>query len=222
MKKKQIVVIGLGRFGASVAKNLYDLGYEVLAIDSREDAIQEIADNVTHAVQADSTDEKSLKELGLGNFDVAIIGIGSDVQSNIMTTIIVKELGVKYVIAKADSDLHAKVLRKIGADRIVFPERDMGARVANNLFSASILDYIELSKNYKIFEIVALDEWVGKALYEINMRATYGINIIAIKNGDSVNVSPGANDIIHKGDLLIIIGSTEGISKFNGNYSIWQ
>ncbi|HBM79335.1 MAG TPA: potassium transporter Trk, partial [Clostridiaceae bacterium] len=115
MKKKQIVVIGLGRFGASVAKNLYDLGYEVLAIDSREDAIQEIADNVTHAVQADSTDEKSLKELGLGNFDVAIIGIGSDVQSNIMTTIIVKELGVKYVIAKADSDLHAKVLRKIGA-----------------------------------------------------------------------------------------------------------
>ncbi len=222
MKKKQIVVIGLGRFGASVAKNLYDLGYEVLAIDSREDAIQEIADNVTHAVQADSTDEKSLKELGLGNFDVAIIGIGSDVQSNIMTTIIVKELGVKYVIAKADSDLHAKVLRKIGADRIVFPERDMGARVANNLFSASILDYIELSKNYKIFEIVALDEWVGKALYEINMRANYGINIIAIKNGDSVNVSPGANDIIHKGDLLIIIGSTEGISKFNGNYSIWQ
>ena len=161
---KQFVVIGLGRFGESVAKTLYSLGHEVLAIDMDEDSVQEIADNVTHAVQMDATDESALKTLGLRNFDVAVVTIGSNIQASVMITLLVKELGVKYIIAKGQSDLHAKVLYKIGADRVVLPEKDMGVRVAHNLVSASILDFIELSPDYSIMELRVLNEWDGKSL----------------------------------------------------------
>ena len=135
MSKKQFVVIGLGRFGSSIAKTLYSLGNEVLAIDSDEEVVQSIADSVTQAIQAEATDEATLKSLGIRNFDVAVVTVGTDVQSSIMITLLVKELGIKYVVAKAQNELHAKVLYKIGADRVVFPERDMGIRVAHNLCS---------------------------------------------------------------------------------------
>ena len=144
MSNKQFVIIGLGRFGSSIAKTLYSLGNDVLAIDKDEDIVQEIADSVTHAVQLDATDENALRSLGIRNFDVAVVTIGDNIQSSIMATLLVKELGVKYIIAKGHSDLHAKVLYKIGADRVVLPEKDMGIRVAHNLVSANILDYIEL------------------------------------------------------------------------------
>ncbi|MEL5900799.1 TrkA family potassium uptake protein, partial [Clostridium sporogenes] len=140
MGRKQFVVIGLGRFGTSVAKTLYTLGNDVLAIDSSEDIVQSIADSVTHSVQIDATDENSLRSLGIRNFDVAVITIGSDIQASTMATLLVKEMGVKYIIAKANTEIHAKVLYKIGADRVVFPERDMGVRVAHNLVSTNILD----------------------------------------------------------------------------------
>jgi trk system potassium uptake protein len=212
MRKKEFVVIGLGRFGSSVAKTLYAHGSNVLAIDSDEAAIQKISDDVTKAVQMDATDESSLKSLGIRNFDVAVISIGSDIQSSIVITLLVKEMGVKYIIAKAHNDMHAKILYKIGADRVVLPEKDMGARVAHNLISSGILDYIELSQDYSIAEIVSPQEWNGKTLVELNLRATYGINVMAIKRENIVNISPGANEQLESGDILVAIGGTNELS----------
>lgn len=210
---KQFVVIGCGRFGTSVAKTLYNQGHDVLAIDSDEEIVQEISDSVTYAAQADVEDEGALKSLGIRNFDVAVISIGSNIQASIMATLIVKEMGVKTVIAKAQNNVHAKVLYKIGADKVVFPERDMGVRVAHNLVSANILDYIELSPDYSIVEIAAIDEWENKTLKELRLPTKYGINIMAIKQTDSMNVSPKADDIIKSGDILIVLGSNQDLNK---------
>lgn len=213
---KQFVVIGLGRFGESVAKTLYSLGHEVLAIDMDEDSVQEIADNVTHAVQMDATDESALKTLGLRNFDVAVVTIGSNIQASVMITLLVKELGVKYIIAKGQSDLHAKVLYKIGADRVILPEKDMGVRVAHNLVSSSILDYIELSPDYSIMEIEALDEWQDKTLRDLKLRSKYGINVMAIKKGDEINLTPSADDTVESKDIIVAIGSAQDLANLEG------
>ncbi len=210
---KQYVVIGCGRFGSSVARTLYNMGHDVLAIDSSKEIIQYISEEVTHAIQADATDENVLKSLGIRNFDVAIITIGSNIQASIMTTLMAKELGVKYVVAKAHSEIHAKLLFKIGADRVVFPERDMGIRVAHNLVSGNILDYIELSPEYSIIEITAPSEWIGKTLLDLNVRSKYGINVMAIKHDSQINISPTATDCIKDGDILVVIGRNKDLEK---------
>ena len=214
MSKKQFVIIGLGRFGSSIAKTIYNLGHDVLAIDSDEDKIQEIVDNVTHAVQMDATDENALKTLGIRNFDVAVVTIGSNIQASIMVTLLVKELGVKYIVAKGTSDLQAKVLYKIGADRVILPEQDMGTRVAHNLVSANILDYIELSSEYSMEEIEPLNEWYNKSLKDTKIRAHYGINVVAIKSEHNIKVSPSADYVIKDKDVLVALGSSEDLSKF--------
>ncbi|WP_194190585.1 potassium channel family protein [Clostridium chrysemydis] len=216
MAKRQFVVIGLGRFGSSVAETLYGLGNDVLVIDKDEDLIQDISDKVTHAVQMDATDENALRSLGLRNFDVAVVTIGSNIQASVMVTLLVKELGVRYIIAKGNSDLHAKVLYKIGADRVILPEKDMGVRVAHNLVSESILDFIELSPDYSIMEIESLEEWTGSTLGELKLRSKYGINVMAIKRGDEINLSPLADDVVEAKDILIAIGSAEDLSKLEG------
>ncbi|TYP49815.1 potassium channel family protein [Thermosediminibacter litoriperuensis] len=214
---KQFVVIGLGRFGSSVAKTLYKLGYDVLGIDSNEEIVQSLVDSITHAVQADATDENTLKALGVRNFDVGIVSIGDDIQASILVTLILKELGLKYVVAKAQNDLHGKVLYKIGADRVVFPERDMGIRVAHNLVSSNILDYIELSPDFSIVEIQALPEWYDKTLRELDMRGRHGLNVMAIKRDEDVIVSPGAEDFIKKGDILVVVGHNKDIKKLENH-----
>ena len=216
MSKKQFVVIGLGRFGSSIATTLYSLGNDVLVIDKNEDLIQDIASEVTHAVQADATDENALKSLGIRNFDVAIISIGGDIQSSVMATLIVRELGVKYIIAKGNGELHAKVLYKIGADRVVLPEKDMGVRVAHNIISSSILDYIELSSDYSIMEVKAFKDWVGKDLKSLDLRKKYGINVIAIKTGEKINLNPAADDIVCKDHVIVAIGSAEALNSLEG------
>lgn len=210
---KQFAVIGCGRFGSSVARSLFSLGYDVLAIDQDEEKIQEISDSVTHAVQADVIDESTLKALGIRNFDVVVVSIGSDLQASIMATLIAKELGVKTVIAKAQNELHGKVLYKIGADRVVFPERDMGVRVAHNLVSSSILDYIELAPDYSIVEIAAFPEWENKTLKELRLPTKFGVSVMAIKRDDEVNISPYADDMILKDDVLIVVGSNQDLKK---------
>jgi trk system potassium uptake protein TrkA len=210
---KQFAVLGLGRFGSSIARTLYSLGHDVLAVDEREEAVQGILDSVTHAVQADATDESTLRSLGLRNFDVAIVAIGSNIQSSILISLIVKELGVKHVVAKAQSELHAKLLYKIGADRVVFPERDMGLRVAHNLVSSNVLDFIELSSDYSIVEVAALNEWKGKTIKDLDIRRKYGLNIIAIKRNGEMNVSPQAEDTIEENDVLVVVGDNEGITR---------
>jgi trk system potassium uptake protein TrkA len=213
--KKQFVVIGLGRFGSSLARTLYSLGHEVLAVDENEEAVQEIVEHVTHAVQADATDESSLNALGIRNFDVAVIAIGNDMQASILVTLMMKELGLKYVVSKAMNDLHAKVLYKIGADRVVFPEREMGVKIANNLISSNILEYIELSDDYSIVETQTLSEWIGKNLVEINMRAKFGVNVMAIKRNSKINISPKADDVIEEGDTLIVVGKNDDLSRLS-------
>ena len=213
MAKKQFVIIGLGRFGTSVAKTLYELGNDVLAIDKDAEVVQEIAEYVTHAVVMDATDETALNNLGIRNFDVAVIAIGANIQSSIMTTLLVKEAGVNYIVAKGNNELHAKVLYKTGADKVILPEKDMGIRVAHNIVSANILDYIELASNCSIMQIEALDKWCEKSIIELNIRNKYGINIIAIKTGDDINVSPSPDTKIKKNDILIAIGKDKNLEK---------
>lgn len=212
---KQFVVIGIGRFGKAVAERLCALGHEVLAIDTDEEAIQKISEKVTHAVTADATDESVLKSLGVRNFDVGVVSISSDIQSSIITTLMLKELGVGYVVAKAKDETHAKVLLKIVADRVVFPERDMGERVAHNLIANNILEYIELSPEYSILEFAVLQNWAGKDLRDLNLRAKYGVTVVAIRNtnDDKINVSPKADNKIKEGDILIVIGSNNDLKK---------
>jgi len=216
MAKKQFVIIGLGRFGSSIAKTVYNLGHDVLAIDISEDKIQEIVDNVTHAVQLDATDENALRTLGIRNFDVAVVTIGSNIQASIMVTLLVKEMGVKYILAKGNSELQAKVLYKIGADRVILPEQDMGTRVAHNLVASNILDYIELSSEYSMIEIEPLKEWYNKSLKDTRIRADYGINVVAIKTEHNINVSPSADYVIKDKDVLVALGSSEDLGKFEG------
>ena len=213
--KKQYVIIGCGRFGTSVANKLTEFGSEVMVIDKNEDIIQQLSDTVTYAVQADPTDENTLKSLGIRNFDVAIVAIGEDIQASILVTLMIKELGVKHIIAKAQNDLHAKVLYRIGADRVVFPEREMGIRVAKNLISENVLDFIELAPEYSIVEVIALEEWIGKSLKELNIRARHGINVMAIKNGLNININVDADEVIKKGDILVVIGHNDDINKLN-------
>lgn len=210
---KSFAIIGCGRFGSAVAKTLFDLGNEVLAIDGDMDVVDNIAGYVTHAIQADVMDEGVLKELGLSNFDVVIVSIGSDLQASIMATLIVKELGVSKIVAKAQSELHGKVLKKIGADKVIFPERDMGVRVAHNLTSNSIVDYIELSPDYSILEIEAIPRWFDNSLEDLRLRNKYQVTVMAVKRGEEVNVSPGPKYKIQKGDILVALGASEAINK---------
>lgn len=214
---KQFIIIGIGKFGESIATNLYKMGHDVLAVDIDEERVQYIANKVTHAVQADATEEGTLEALGVKHFDGAVVTIGESVQASILITMLCKELGIRHVLAKAQNELHAKVLYKIGADRVVFPERDMGLRVAHSLVSSSYLDYIELTPDYSIVELKAAKDWQGKSLKDLNIRAKYGINIMAIKQDDKVVVSPAADDTIQRDDVLVVIGKAEDIYRFQEN-----
>lgn len=210
---RQFVVIGCGRFGQSLAETLFDMGYDVLAIDKSAERIQEVSTHVTHAVQADALEENNLRSLGISNFDVAVVTIGSNMQASIMATLLTKELGVKTVIAKAQNELHGKVLEKIGADRVVYPEQDMGIRVARNLISTNILDIIEFAPDYSIVEVATMDDWVGRSLKDLKLPNKYGITVIAIKGGETINISPYAEDIIKEGDVLIVIGQNKALKN---------
>jgi len=212
MAKKQFAVIGMGRFGSSVAGALSNLGFEVLAIDLDEQKIQEVAGMVTHAVAADTTDEEALRSLGLRNFDVVVVAIGADIQSSILTTLILKDLGVPRLIVKAQNELHGKVLNKIGADKVIFPERDMGLRVAHHLISPNILDYIELSDAHSIVELKAPQKAVGKNLKQLDIRAKFKCNVMAIKTAGQMNISPYAEDIIMEDDILVILGKNDDLA----------
>ncbi|GGE67102.1 potassium channel family protein [Priestia taiwanensis] len=216
-KKKEFAVIGLGRFGGSICRELSNLGMEVMAIDTDEDRVNEFANIASHAVIADSTDEMVLKSLGIRNFDHVIVAIGDNLQASILTTLILKELGVKNITVKAQNDHHEKVLRKIGADQIVHPERDMGVRIANNIASNSVLDYLELSDEHSIVEIIANDKLIGHTIIDLDIRAKYGINIVAIKRGKEIIVSPRANEIIKEEDILIVIGADVDLDRYE-NY----
>jgi trk system potassium uptake protein TrkA len=212
--KKEFVVIGLGRFGGSICRELTDQGLEVMVIDKDEEKVNEFADIATHAVIADATDENALKNLGIGHFDHVIVAIGENIQASILATLMLKEIGVHHVTVKAQNDYHEKVLRKIGADHVVHPERDMGKRIAHYIVSNNILDYLELSDEYSIVEIMVNRAIVGRSIIELDVRAKYGINIVAIKRGKNIIVSPQAEDRLEMDDILIVIGADEDINRF--------
>jgi trk system potassium uptake protein len=212
--KKEFAVIGLGRFGGSICRALADQGMEVMAIDNNEERVNQFAMIASHAVVGDTTDEAVLKSLGIRNFDHVIVAIGDDIQSSILTTLILKELGVKNITVKAQNDYHEKVLLKIGADTVVHPERDMGKRIAHNIVSNNVLDYLELSDQHSIVEIVASEKLDGYSLIDLDIRAKYGINIVAIKRKEEILVSPQASEVILQGDILIVIGADADINRF--------
>ncbi|AZK46287.1 potassium channel family protein [Paenibacillus lentus] len=214
MKMQQFVVIGLGRFGSSLALELMDLGFEVLGVDLNEELVDDMSAYLTHAVVADATDEEMLKSLGVRNFDCGIVAIGSDIQMSILTAILLKDLGIKTVVAKAISVLHGRALEKLGVDRVIFPERDMGVRVAHQLVTPNLLDYIELSKEYSIVELRVPDGLVGKTLGEINPRVNYNCSVVALHKRTGVIVAPTAMDVLDAGDIMVLIGSNESIDKF--------
>lgn len=212
--KKEFVVIGLGRFGGSIVEELVRLGADVMAIDSDPERVEDYAKIATQAVIADATDEAALKSLGIQNFEHVIVAIGDDIQASILATLILKEFGVPQITAKAQNDYHAKVLHKIGADLIVHPERDMGIRIANNIMSHNVLDYLELSDEYSIMEIRSNDRIAGYSIKDLDIRANYGINIIGIKRGEQIIISPGADEKILLGDVLLVIGAVVDIKRF--------
>ncbi|HWL23727.1 potassium channel family protein [Peribacillus asahii] len=214
MAVKQYAVIGLGRFGTSIARRLYEAGQEVLGIDANEEKVEDAELFVTHAVVADTTETKALRAIGISNFDCVIVAIGNDMQSSILTVSLLKELGVKKVIAKALGKRHGQVLEKVGADWIIYPERDMGERVANQLLSPNMLNYIELSKEHSIEEIMIPSKMAEKSLRDLDIRAQYNVSVIAIVREGDIIISPSPDRIIHKEDLLVMIGKREDIAKF--------
>lgn len=211
--RKQFAVIGLGRFGKSLAKTLSTLGHDVLAVDCHESRVQSVVNDVTHAVQADAREEDTLKAVGIRNFDVAIVAIGNDIEANILITVMLKDLGIKCVISKAQNPLHGRVLERIGADKVIYPEKDMGIRLAHSLVTSSIMDYIELSSDYSIVEIVTPNSFVGKTIGGLNLRAKFGISVLAVKRGKSIIVAPGAEAVIKEKDNLVILSKNEALSK---------
>ncbi|MFE8695359.1 potassium channel family protein [Cytobacillus sp. FJAT-53684] len=212
--RKEFAVIGLGRFGGSICRALAEEGMEVMAIDNNEDRVNEFSMIATHAVVGDTTDESVVKSLGIRNFDHVIVAIGDNIQASILTTLILKELGVNKITVKAQNDYHEKVLRKIGADHVVHPERDMGRRIAHNIVSNNVLDYLELSEEHSIVEIVANQKLAGYSLIDLDIRAKYGINIVAIKRKNEIIVSPKADEGIQVNDILIVIGADIDINRF--------
>lgn len=211
--KQNFAIVGLGRFGGSICRELINVGQEVLAIDSNEDRVNEYMNIATHAVVANAQDEMALRSLGIRNFDHVIIAIGEDIQASILVTLMVKEMGVPNVVAKAQNEYHARVLEKIGADRVVHPERDMGIRIAHNLVSKNILDYLELSDDFSLAEIrVANPKFCNRTLLDLNFRQHYGLTVVAIRRSDgTVVASPYAEEIVRENDNLLVIGETSNV-----------
>ncbi len=213
MKAKQFLVLGLGRFGTSVARTLCELGQEVLAVDENEHLVEAIAPHVTQAIQLDATDEEALASLEVQSFDVAIVSIGQNTRDSILVSVLLKELGVPYLVAKANDELHAKVLRKIGVDRVVFPERDMGARIARSLLTPNVLELMELTGDYQIIEIRVPAKWVDNSIIDLNVRRRYGLNILAIHRGERFLVSPAPDMLFEQGDTVLVMGRKDDIER---------
>lgn len=209
---KSFVVIGLGRFGSEAAKRLCQQGCEVLVIDSRSDLVQQMSNEVTQAVVGDARDKEVLRALGVKDFDCGIVAIGDSLADSVLATMNLKELGVPYIVCKAYDETHRQVLKKLGADRVVIPEKENADRLAKSLSSPNVLDYIELSEDYGIVEVPAPAPWQGKSLIELNIRAKLGVNILAVKREGHITVSPSADFRIEQGDTLVVLGDTGALN----------
>lgn len=216
-KRKQFLVAGLGLFGTSVALTLQQMGYEVYALDSEEGLVQDLSTQLNYVVCGDASDRKTLQSLPLEDIDVAVVAIGN-VERNMMCTMLLKELGVKQVVAKAINNLHGAMLNKIGADKVVYAERDMGERVAHNLISAGVMDYIELSGEISVMSLSIPTEFVGKNLIESDLRRRYDVNVVAIKRDGRTMVNPKAQEVFQPGDEIIVLGTHEGVKRMGVDF----
>ena len=212
MKRQQFLVIGLGRFGTAVATTLYQLGHEVVAIDEQEDNVQRIMNQVTHVAMVDATDERALTAIGIQDFDVVIVAIGADVKANILTTVAAKSAGAKYVVCKAIDDTTRRVLEKVGADLVVRPEHDMGVRLARKLVRPHSFDDIDLGTDYTIVEVTATTRIEG-TLRDLNLTNRFGVQVIALKKGSQVRITPKADDRVAEHDTLVVVGTIENVEK---------
>lgn len=214
--KRQVLIIGAGRFGISLATTLFSMGHDVMAVDVDEKKVQNISAQITHAVQADATDEAVLKELGVSNFDVAIVTIGEAIQNSVLCTILLKKLGVPYVIARAENDLHGTILDKIGADKVVFPEREMGISVAHSLILTDVQDYMPVAPSYGVSKLAISPYLVGKSLSDIGLGrgGRWGLAVLLIQRGKEVIVTPDRAETLRQGDILIVSGSDDKLEQF--------
>lgn len=213
--RKQVLVVGLGRFGSAIARTLCEDGVQVLAVERNITLVEAHREALTQVVQADSMDRETMIALGAAEFETAFVTIGDDVKASCVTVMLLKELGVKHVVAKAADDFHGRMLEKLGADKIVFPERDMGKRVAHNLVSGKLLEYIELSPDFSMAEILAEPSWVGKNLAELHLRDRLGINVVAVKSGEKINPLPTSATVIQQGDVMLVVAGEETMLKLN-------
>ena len=216
-RRKQFLVAGLGLFGTSVALTLQQMGYEVYTLDSEESLVQDMSTQLNYVVCGDASDKKTLQSLPLEDIDVAVVAIGN-VERNMMCTMLLKELGIKQVVAKAINNLHGAMLNKIGADKVVYAERDMGERVAHNLISAGVMDYIELSSEISVMSLAIPAEFVGKNLIEADLRRRYDVNVVAIKRNGRTIVNPKAQEVFQPEDEIIVLGTHEGVKRMGVDF----
>jgi len=209
--KRQVAVIGLGRFGASLVRTLHGAGHEVLAIDSDEKKVQDIARSATHAVQADATSEEVLTELGLKNFEVAVVAMGADIESSVLCTVLLRKMGVTYIIARADSELHGRILTKIGANRVVYPEHEMGTSVAHTVMLRGVDDYMSLDEDYGISKLNSPKYLVGRTLKDLGFGPSgkSGVAVLLVKRGDEIIVAPAMDETVRVGDVLVPYGGED-------------
>jgi trk system potassium uptake protein TrkA len=218
MARRSFAVIGLGRFGSATASTLAELGQDVIGIDSDEERVRAMSDALLQAVQLDATDERALRAAGIHNVDVAVISIGENVESSVLIVMLVKELGIKTVVAKATTPLHGRILEKLGVTRAIFPDREMAERLAHGLVVPNFLDFIELSRDFSIVEMTAPEEFVGRTLKQIELRPRYGLTLIALKRpaetGKEIvtNIAPAADDVIRAGDVLTLVGNNDRLA----------
>ncbi len=207
--KKQVAILGLGRFGVGLANTLLGMGYDVLAMDKEEKMVQGISSSITRAVQADGTDESVLRELGVDKFDVAIVAMGSDIANSVLSTILLRKLGVRYVVARADNDLHGTILERIGADKVVYPEREMGTRVAHGLMLTQVLDYMPLAGAYGVAKLSPPNSFIGRTLAELGLgrEGRWGIAVLIIQREREVIVTPDRMEVVRANDVLLVSGN---------------
>ncbi len=213
---KSFLIIGLGRFGQSTARMLTTLGHEVVAVDKRADRVSLVKDNVMRAIQADTTDERAVAQLGTRNFDAIVICIGDDIRASVLTTVLCREMGARKIVAKAQDDLHQKLLIKTGADRVVQPEHDGGIRLARSLVAENVLDSLDLSDEYSINEVEIPKEWIGRSLAQIDVRNRYGVSIIAVRRDGHVSVNIDPSEPFHKEDSIYLLGDDKSLERICG------
>ncbi|MDD6481458.1 MAG: TrkA family potassium uptake protein [Lachnospiraceae bacterium] len=209
---KSILIIGMGKFGHHLCKNLIDLGNDVMIVDKAEEKVTDLIYQVTNVQIGDCTDPQVVKSLGVGNFDIVFVCIGANFQNSLEVTSLVKEMGAKYVISKANRDVHAKFLLRNGADEVIYPDRDIAVKLAKRCSINHVFDYIELDDEYSIYEIALNKDWVGHSIMELNFRQTYGVDILGVREGDKTNISPSADYVFQEGEHLMVLASEEKIN----------